>query len=486
MDAIDRLHLSLDARLTPEATAALILHAIGDRLLPSQRRLLERAADSPAALYSSMSDDFARPEPLTHKVRMLLTLLGTIEQVSEERIAELAGDPWQLQGQLAIAGKFNGWEPGASFNTRRNRQRRGGMPIGKRAYNRLVRQLTRTHTAAQRMSRLVLLRQLTLLSRIGLAATITVDEMRADPDAAAFVAYWTAVRKRRREFSLAGRDNPFDQIAAILLARCEIRAGTDWWMIARALPQPRIIARLGEQQRGEMLGLWSSHMGVAAGMLKDLHEAWPVRQIPPTVGDEMWANRPGLMPSAAARGARTVPAVNLETMVAGPGVDSSTWNTVAAAYNTARAGWINALAASGALDLLEMTCPGKAMRMMAGDLQAYQLAATGSAAHPDTWVWSSLPLPWLVLAGEEYCPAALVEQVCATAGIDARQTGWTAPREHAGLVAGWAPTPELVHGITVRDPLWAGLLRKAGAWSGKPAAGDLGELYSEYQGTVPA
>jgi hypothetical protein len=412
----------------------------------------------------------------------MLTLLGTGDRVDEERIAELAADPWQLLGQLTIAGQFNGWDADADFRSRRTRQQRDGMEISRRRYYRLVRQSIRTRDAAKRMGRQILLRQLLLVAHTGLTPTISFDEFQADPDAAAFVAYWTAMRKRRREFSLAGRDNPFDLIAKILFERCERRGpATDWWMIARARPVPEYVARLADDKRGELLGQWSTYMAVAAGLLKELHAAWGTREIPPSMDDSVWAHRPDLMPSRADRGARTVPAVDLETMVTNAGVDSSTWNQVAAAYNAARDGWINTLEACGALGLLQVACPGKAMRLMAGDLQAYHLASGGPAAHPATRVWARLPLPWQVLSGEAECPASYVEEVCAGFGIDAQLTGWTGPRLPAGQVAAFKPTPELVHGIVVRDPLWAGLLRRAGLWSGKPAAAAAGELHAAYR-----
>ena len=47
------------------------------------------------------------------------------------------------------------------------------------------------------------------------------------------------------------------------------------------------------------------------------------------------------------------------TMTVGRGMDSSTWNTTASAYSAARAGWLGCVAASGALALLEPSCPGK-------------------------------------------------------------------------------------------------------------------------------
>ncbi len=35
------------------------------------------------------------------------------------------------------------------------------------------------------------------------------------------------------------------------------------------------------------------------------------------------------------------------------------------------------------------------------------------------------------------------------------------------------PTPELVHGVSIADPVWAGLLRRAGVFSGKQVKPDL-------------
>lgn len=37
------------------------------------------------------------------------------------------------------------------------------------------------------------------------------------------------------------------------------------------------------------------------------------------------------------------------------------------------------------------------------------------------------------------------------------------------------PTPELVHGVSIADPVWASLLRRAGVFSGKHIKPDLAE-----------
>ena len=151
-----------------------------------------------------------------------------------------------------------------------------------------------------------------LAGRSGLAADITLERFRADPDAACFVAYLVARRNLRRQFSLSGRTDPFDRVAEMLYARCVVAPDTDWWMVARAHGVPEVPARLSAEQRGELLGRWSALMGAAAGIL-----------------GRIWD-----------------PEVDRSTMIVRRGLDSSTWNTIAQAYNTARAGWLAARASA--------------------------------------------------------------------------------------------------------------------------------------------
>lgn len=468
MYLVDQLHRSLESRLTPEQVCGIILQALEGKLSFTQRRLLQRALAGRPSLYTSMNGDFERPVPAEHKVHKLVELLGL--DLSAESVARLAGDPWLLIGELHTIARWNGWDPGAGFAARPNRAQRAhaGVELSKRKYNRLIRQVARTHERAQRLQQQILLRQLTLVGRSGLAYTITRDEMAADMDAACFVAYWAAQKNRRREFTPDGRDNPFDTVAQMLLERCQRNGeATDWWMLARAYPDPLIVARLDDERRGKLMADWFGFVTLGARMLQDLYAGWPARTIAPVLPDEVWAARPGLMPSTEARGGRTVKVVELSTMIVAQGVDSSTWNTVAGAYNAARAGWINCLGAAGALDLLDVVCPGKAMRLIAADLAALH-RRNGGEPDRQTKVWAALPLPWQILFDEtSTCDTERVEYECTLAGVDPVATGWTAPRQHAGVVAEFKPTPELVHGIEVTDPLWAGLLRRAGAWSGK-------------------
>lgn len=461
MDVIEQLYRSLDERRTPGAVAALIVQAIGGMMMPAQRRVLERAAeDRPGR---GMPDVLGRPVPAEHKVRTLVRLLG--KDLSEETIAQMAGDPWVLLGQLQIVGPFVGWDPGADFKSRMTRQQRheAGVDLSRRRYNRLIRQMNRTREQARRLQRQILLRQLEMVARSGLAYGITVDEMRADPVGACFVAYWVALRHRRRQF---------DRVAGLLLVQCAARADTDWWMVARAYPNPEVVARLSDLRQGEMIGCWFGFMRLAGQLLREEYDRWPTREIEPVVPDSMWADRPGLMPSRESRGGGTVKVVDLQTMVVQPGMDPSTWNTLAGAFNAARAGWLDCLAATGALDLLYVVCPGKVAELAAA--RAGTGRPGGTLPDPETLVWAALPRPWDVITGRAVaCDVYAVEYECGVAGVDPHAAGWTAPRADGEGV--WEPTPDLVQGVLVADPDWAELLRRAGVFSGEKAEEQLAE-----------
>ncbi|MFJ8961174.1 hypothetical protein ACIRG5_17475 [Lentzea sp. NPDC102401] len=83
--------------------------------------------------------------------------------------------------------------------------------------------LRRLSAQADRLGRAQEPRRATVLASAGLVGVIDRDRFRADPAAACFVAYFTARRKLRREFSLAGRESPFDQVADVLFERCRSR-----------------------------------------------------------------------------------------------------------------------------------------------------------------------------------------------------------------------------------------------------------------------
>ncbi|GAA2378706.1 hypothetical protein [Dactylosporangium salmoneum] len=432
-DTLAVLHASLDGRERPEEIADIILAGFDD-LTGRERAVLERAAKHSYrrhGWYSSMYADFARPVGAGRQ----LSALAHLFERDEADLAHAAVDPAELRLICAGAAESIRLLPGQrSFkHDRLDRGQRAthGIDLPKRQYNRRFRFLTRLAAKIDRLETELRKRELMLVGRSGLAADITADRFAADPVAARFVAYFVARKNLRRQFSLSGRTNPYDKIADVLFQRCLAEPHTDWWMVSRAYPMPDVVSRLTLEERGALLGRWSALMRGAADLLR---RSWD-------------------------------PSVDRTTMIVRRGMDSSTWNTVAQAYNTARAGWLNALAACGALDLLDVACPGKVMRLMAADLAAWHRSA-GSGVDPDTAVWASLPLPWQVLSGEAACTRETVAAACRTHGVDAEARGWVAPRPTGG-VAAFEPTPELVHGVSVADPVWAALLRNAGALSGK-------------------
>jgi hypothetical protein len=432
VDALDRLYSSLDARPRPEDVADLVLEA-QPSLTDRERAVLRDVAAHASRWhgFSGMSDDYARPVGAARQVAATRFLFGVDGGTVD------ADDPISVLEFAALAGAEINWDPARTdfLTDRLNRDARAaaGIDLSKRQYNRRFRMLRRLSAKAGRLERARKLRRMTLLGAAGFVGAVDPDRFRADPDAACFIAYFTARRKLRREFALAGRENPFDQVAEVLLARCTARAGTDWAMIALACPTWEVLRRLRPEQLGELLGRWSAATRSVATQLGELWRSSEIDQV---------------------------------SMVVRQGVDSSTWNGLAGAYNAARAGWIACLHASGLTTLIEDAWPGKVMRVVAADLARWH-QMSGGGLHPDTSVWSRLPLPWEVLDGTAACTRADIEAACREHQVDPERSGWTSPRVHSGI-ARFRPTPELVHGVEVSDPLWAMVLRRAGAFSGKP------------------
>ncbi|WP_067173139.1 hypothetical protein [Microtetraspora niveoalba] len=428
-EILAELHGSLDRRYRPEDVADLVLGALGGRLSRRERVVLERAAKHSSrreGWFSSMSADYRRPVGGARQVAAAGRMFGRRVEVDPD-------DPESLLEFAATMGHEIRWTPDRTdfLADRLNRDAReaAGMDLSKRQYNRRFRMLRRIAAKAETLGTEQDKRRLLMVGVTGFGADIPPERFAADADAACFVAYYTARRKTRREFSLSGRDNPFDEIAQVLLDRCA--DGTDWWMIAQVRATPDVLERLTDEERGRLLGQWSAVMRHSADLLRT----------------------------------RWNPGTDRATMIVRRGDDSTTWNNLAVAYNTARSGWLACLASLDALRLLDAACPGKAMRLMAADLAAWH-RASGGGVDPGTAVWAALPLPWEVLDGTAACTRADVEAACRTAGLDPRESGWTAPAPRRG-VAVFRPTPELVHGVSVADPVWAALLRRAGVFSGK-------------------
>ncbi|MEV4800473.1 hypothetical protein AB0K18_10705 [Nonomuraea sp. NPDC049421] len=427
------LHASLDQRRRPEDIAELVLRA-EPGLTDRERRLLERAAEHSGArrgYATSMSEDFARPVGGARQVAATARLFEVPDEAST-----VDGDrPDALMGFAARVGDEVGWISGHGdfLDDRLDRAERAaaGIEVSKRQYNRRFRALRRLEAKAGTLRREQDKRRLTLLGRSRFASRITLERFLSDPAAACFIAYYVARRNLRREFSLSGRESAFDEIAQMLLRRCGDR--TDWAMISWVYADAQVLARLSDTERGRLLGMWFTAMRDCAVHLR---EVWEENDF------------------------------DREDMIVYRGDDSTTWNLLAQAYNTARLSWLECLSATGTLHLLDVSCPGKVMRLMAYDLVRWR-RSTGSDLDPDTLVWARLPFPWDVLDGAVSCTRQQVENACARAGIVASQRGWTMPRPKRS-VPRFEVTPELVHGVEVADPVWASLLRSAGAFSGRP------------------
>ncbi|MFY1577388.1 hypothetical protein ACN26Z_21060 [Verrucosispora sp. WMMD703] len=438
-DALVALHTSLDERRRPEEVAHLVLRVVGGQLGLRDRMALGRAARAASRWngWSSMSADFARS-------------VGGARQIdAAARLFELPrdgidpDDPVSLLDFSARLSESLGAVDPARLDFLRDRLNRegraaAGIELSKRQYNRRFRVTQRLSAKADRLAVEQTKRHLTMVARAGFAGSIERDAFVADPWAGCFVAYLTAKRKLRREFTLSGRDNPYDGIADLLFKHCTASPATDWWMIAQAHPTPAVLARLTDAQRGELLGRWWATMRQVAFLLK---RVWVASKF------------------------------DRATMIVRRGNDSSTWNLLCGAYNAARAAWIATLDASGSLGLLEASCPGKAMMLIAADLAAWH-RSTGGGLHPDVGVWARLPLPWDVLDGTAACTRTDVEAACADGGVDPVTSGWTGLKP-LSAVGVFRPTPELVHGVSIADPLWASMLRAGGAFSGKTIKGGL-------------
>jgi hypothetical protein len=437
MTAIDELYATLDRRAMPSQVARIIRDSGMAAMWPFPvRRRLDTVADAHGYFYfSSMSDDFERAADCTEQLARAARVFG----VSTDGIDP--ADAGQVRDFITLLGRgAGGWEPGFDWKRDRlnkddrrgnGRQLAGIDPelVAKRQYNRHVRVLRHLHEKAERMRAAQHRRELLVMGRSGFIADITPERFAADPVAACYIAYYTARKNERRQFSLAGRGNPVDHLAQGLLDMALASDRTDFEMLSWVFPRPAVLARLDPAALGRLLGAWHAVMALTADQLRD---AWP--------GDER---------------------VDRLTMIVRRGMDSSTWNTLAQAYNAARAAWLGCLAASGALGLLEPACPGKVMRLMAADL-AYWHRAEGSNVDSNTLVWARLPLPWQVLREPGLsCTAGDVRTACAEAGLDPEAAGWLAPRPD-GQVATFRPTPDLVHGIEVADPTWRSAARRSG------------------------
>ncbi|MFB7107500.1 hypothetical protein [Streptomyces sp. NPDC056291] len=435
------LYASLGQRKRPEDVAQLIrdlFDATPGSLDRRTRTALEKATRTSLRSlwhgYTSMSEDFARPVGAQRQLARVADLFATVTA-----LPEAAGDdPAQVEAVIRAAGEEIRKEYGHSdfLSDRLNREQRAEAGLGevsKRQYNKRFRLLRRMEAKLARILVEQHKREITVIGKSGLASRLPYEEFTADAGTAAFIAYLTARANLRSEFTVSGQQRPYDEVADTLFRRLDADTA-NWFAVAHVHPTAEVLKHVGDEQRGLLLGRW---YGVLLKVAEQL--------------EALWQRQP----------------VDRTTMVVERGQDSTTWNQAARAWTTARSSWFALLEAMGAQDLIERICPGKVLLLVAADVAAWHRHA-GGGLHPDTGVWAELPLPWQVLRGEAECPGWLVEQVCRRHGVDPARGGWTRAKRVVRPVP-FRATPELVHGVTVADPMLATLLRSAGVFSGKPS-----------------
>jgi len=428
------LYRSIDERWRPEDIAKKIALLL-DLSRLEQKTLKIATSASEDHFWSSMSSDFDRPRDMTRQLNVASQLFDVPKSFAPDDVPRIV--EW-IQGAEKTIGKqfaFNDFKHDRLSSSVR---KAAGIEISRRQYNKRFRLAVRLEKKVRKLEREQFKRALTLASKNRLAGNIAWEDFAADLDSACFIAYYVARCNVRSLFTNASQIRPYDEICEMLMDRCRAAdSQANWWAIAHVLPNSEILQRLDDERKGVLVGDFYSLMQKAGALLKEL---WDTNDIS-------------------------------EDLVVQGGNDSTTWNVTAGAWNKLRDGWCSLMYDLGLVDVVEQLCPGKVLRLMAADVAMWHKSAGGDV-HPDTMIWNRLPRPWEVLSGEVDCPKSFVEDVCRMHGVDPVKSGWSAPRPGRHIEQ-FTPTPELVHGVVVSSPVLAGVLRRAGVFSGKATSAHL-------------
>lgn len=439
MTTIEQLYTTLHERRRPEDVAQMVLELTGESLTAKEKAVLEKAAKGSLARnvygYTSMLQTFSEAIGAGKQITKAIEIFKL----------DINGKPnynniGEIEQFIALVSPIINKPVGQNnFKTDRlNKEQRfeAGLDISKRNYNKKWRLLKRIEAKLVKFIRESKKVEFQKIGKHGLAHTIGQEAFSTDINTACFIAYFNARCNLRSVFTNTSQERPFDEICEVLLNRCKGEQKTNhtnWWAIAHIYTSQEVLQKLSDEQKGILLGRWTTTLQEIASLL-----------------DEVWK----------------ASNINRETMVVKRGNDSTTWNNTAGAWNKARDNWMNLIYALGMDYILDELCFGKVLRLMAADV-VYWHVATGGKLDPNTNVWNKLPLPWEVFQGKENCNKELVITYCKEAGIDAEKTGWIAPRVHG--VAMFKPTPELVHGVVVSNPFLATVLKRHKYFSGKNA-----------------
>lgn len=248
---------SLARRSRPEDVADLVLELLGGDLDPRETAVLQRAARSAlrhrVSADSSMLQDFASPVGLHVQVERARVLFGSAYELTREACS----NPVLVERFLRHVGEEIKKDFGRSsfLSDRLNREARSaaGLALSRRNYNRKFRLLARMEVQLNRLAREWRTYRFRRIGKSVLATQLTQSDFASHASSAAFIAYYVARSNLRNDFTMAGQARAFDEIAAMLFARCQRDRATNWWAIAHVYPTEEVLEHLTEQQKDQLL-----------------------------------------------------------------------------------------------------------------------------------------------------------------------------------------------------------------------------------------
>lgn len=285
---LHELHYSLARRLQPEDVAQLILQGMGDSLSPAELKVLRKATVQ-ASRTSSMPLDFWKPATIERQAKVAAALIPAVAPHPADAPPEtLLGYVGEL-GQ-AIARRLGDTDFKQHRLNREARRRAGLGDMSKRQYNKRFRLLQRMERKAHTLAREWTKADLARIAKSRLACRLTPEDLGTDLDTAAFVAYLTATLNRRSVFTAGSQERAFDEIADLLLKRVKASSTANWWAVAHVQSDADIVARLTDERKGRLLGMWHAALVAAAGILQSVYTACTINR------QTMVVQRPAVAP----------------------------------------------------------------------------------------------------------------------------------------------------------------------------------------------
>lgn len=278
------LYQTLHKRYRPEDVAQLIVPLLENHLTQAERNVLQTAAVNSlrqnAWQYSSMAQDFFQPTgPAQQAAKAAELLAYRLPESTQE--AAYFDDPAHVGQLLATLSPLLGKAVGHNdYRTdrldRAARQAVGLGHLSRRRYNKLFRALRHLEEKLENLLSNYRLRETQMISKHGFAHEIPYEEFARDLNSAAFIVYYTARCNRRSVFTNQSQDRPYDTVADMLFQRCltakpSSASTTNWWAIAHVYPAPEVLAQLPDEQKGRLLGRWTT---LLRRLADDLHQVW--------------------------------------------------------------------------------------------------------------------------------------------------------------------------------------------------------------------